>query len=415
VAGLEDFKTPRGTLINEEEVDIAIALRDLSVGRVYEMIRDLDPKDKRWNIGEVRKAIINAVDSQLIYSEGAWEKWQQVIKNNDIFATSMSQETVRLVYAWVREFSGKVSFYVTLRSFANTDFLFKCPNYFDNVNQCFTYFPYEVGSNGTFHSVRGLAHEIYPTIQVLNTLRCQTVDNARLNGSLLLQPKTAADAEDMALLFYGGAVYMPPGLEVKDSQLNNPSTSILPIIQEMQLTMRTNTGDFLTKSTDESVEKTKFEVQSELMKEAVLPTASLNLFYQPWGRHLNEVWRRTASRTLRPKDPGGREVWDFRKRCHLRGVPLEAIYQTSRVLPVKAVGYGSPTNRLLALDEFMQYYGSLDPVGQNSLLRDRFAMRCGYSQVDRYVPSITTGGRMPVDLEIAELQNNAMSGERRQQ
>lgn len=410
VAGMEDFKVPRGTLIDEHEVDVAIAMRNISVGRMYKYIRDADPNDKRWNFTEVKRAIINAIDSQLIFSEGEWEKWQQVLKNNDIFATAMSQETVKLVHVWVREFSGKVSYYLTLRTFGNQDFLFKCTNYFDNVNQCFTYFPYEVGSNGTFHSVRGLAHEIYPVIQVLNTLRCQTVDNARLSGSLLLQPKTPADAEDMALLFYGGAVYMPPGLQVQNSQLNNPSTSILPIIQEMQTTMRTNTGDFLSKSTDESVEKTKFEVQSELMKEAVLPTASLNLFYQPWGRHLNEVWRRTASRSLRPRDPGGRQVWDFRKRCHERGVPLEAIYHTSRVMPVRAVGYGSPTNRLLALDEFMQYYGSLDPVGQNALLRDRFAQRCGYAQVDRYIPIITTGGRMPVDLEIAELQNTSMSG-----
>jgi len=409
VAGLEDFKLPRGTLANEEEVDIAIAMRDISVGRMYQYIKDLDPKDKRWNVKEVQKAIVNAVDQNLIFTVGAWEKLQQILKNNDIFATAMSQETVKLVHVWIREFSGRVSQYLTLRSFGNDDFLFKCENRFDNINQCFTYFPFEVGSNGTLHSIRGLAHEIYPIVQVLNTLRCQTVDNAKFAGSLLLQPKTPSDAEDMALLFYGGAIYMPPGLQVQNSQLNNPSTSILPIIQEMSLTMRTNTGDFLSKSTDETNEKTKFEVQSELMKEAVLPTASMNLFYQPWGRHLNEVWRRTASRTLRPKDPGGREVWDFRKRCHERGVPLEAIYNTPRVMPVRAVGYGSPTNRLLALDEFMQYYGSLDPVGQNALLRDRFAQRCGYSQVDRYVPTITTGGRMPVDLEIAELQNSVMS------
>lgn len=410
VAGLEDFKLPRSTTLSERKVDIAVAFRDVTVGELYSWIANVDRTDKRWNLKEVRQAIMKASDSNQIYSENGWEQFQTILKNNDIWASNKAQESVHIAHAWVREFSGKVSHFMTLRDGGNEDFLFKCLNRFDSVNQCFTFFPYEVGSNGTLHSVRGLGHEIYAPVQVLNALRCQTVDNAKLSGSLLIQPKTATDAQDLAIMFYAGAAYIPPDVNIVNGQLNNPSTNTLPVIQDMSMMMRRNTGDVNTQDRSASQsDKTKFEVQSELTKESVLPTALMNLFYQPWGRHLNEVWRRVQNKDLKSTDPGGREVHDFRARCVARGVPAEALTTACRVIPVRAMGYGSPGNRLMALDEFLQYYGSLDPVGQNNLLRMRFAQKVGYQQVDDFVPKIEEGGRGPIDVEIAELQNGAMS------
>lgn len=410
VAGLEDFKVRRGVTLSESDSQTAIAIREIDVGDLYAFIEKVPDGDKRWNKDEVKQAILRASDgSAVVYSVNAWEKFQQMAKNNDAYASMNAKGRVSIVHVWQKEFSGKISHYITLLDGSNGDFLFKFPNRFDSVNQAFTFFPYEIGTNGTLHSTRGLAHEIYATIQVLNTLRCQTVDNARMSGSLLLQPNTESDAEDLAIMFYAGAVYLPPNVKVQNGNLSNPSTNVLPIIQEMSLTMRNNTGDFLSRSTDETNEKTKFEVQSTLMKESVLPTSSMDLFYQPWGRHLNEVWRRTTNSELQSGDPGGREIFDFRARCIARQVPEEVLMKTKRVMPVRAIGYGSPSNRLLALDEFMQYFGSLDPMGQNNLLRDRFALRVGYGQVDRYVPKLEEGARAPQDIEIAELQNAAMS------
>lgn len=410
VAGLEDFKLKRGVKLSESDSSTAIAIREIDVGDLYAFIEKVDDTDKRWSKNEVRQAILRANDgSQVAFSDGAWEKFQQIAKNNDAFVSVTAKDKVHIVHVWQKEFSGKISHYITLQDGSNSDFLFKFPERFTSVHQAFTFFPYEIGTNGTLHSTRGLAHEIYAAIQVLNTLRCQTVDNARMSGSLLLQPATETDAEDLAIMFYAGAVYIPPNVKVQNGQLNNPSTNILPVIQEMSLTMRNNTGDFLSRSTDDTKEQTKFETQSKLMKEAVLPTSSMDLFYQPWGRHLNEVWRRTVRQGVQSGDPGGREIMDFRARCIKRQVPEEILMGVKRVMPVRAIGYGSPSNRLLALDEFMQYFGSLDPMGQNNLLRDRFALRVGYGQVDRYVPKLEEGARTPQDVEIAELQNAAMS------
>jgi hypothetical protein len=410
VAGLADFKLPRGCSLIEGKVSIAIALRNIPVGELYKWILDVPETDKRWNLPEVRKAIMNVSDATLVNAIGGWEMWQQRMKNNDIFASVTSNEDVQLVHCWVQEFSGRVSQYLTLRDGSNGAYLFSCPNRFDNINQCFNFFPYEIGTNGTAHSVRGLGHEIYPHVQVLNNLRCQSVDNAKLSGSLLLQPKVESDQEDLALMFYGGAAIIPSGVNVMNGQLNNPSAGMLPVINDMTLLMRRNTGDVPSNQPETQRDKTKFEVQSELTKESVLPTASMSLFYQPWKRHLQEVYRRFQNKTLSAKDCGYEEVMDFRKRCMDRGVPKAALFAPTRVVPIRSIGFGSPSARLLALDEFMQYFGSLDPVGQNNLLRARFAQKVGYDQVDEFVPKMQEGGRMPVDVEIAELQNQMMSG-----
>jgi hypothetical protein len=411
VAGLEDFKLPRMTTLAEDEVDIAVAFRDVTTSTLYHWCEMAADDDTRWNKQEVYKAILQAYSNQAVWSQGEWEKWQTILKDNDIYAAHRANEYVKLAHCWVREYSGKVSFYLTIRLGTNDDFLFKCENRFDNINQCFTMFPYEVGTNGTLMSVRGLAHEAYPPAQVLNNLRCQTVDNARLAGSVILQPKSAIEAEDMALIFYGGAIYIPPEVTIQDVKLANPSDAILPIIGDMSNLLQGNQPNPNANTQPAGDQrKTKFQVKGEIAEDAVLPTASLNLFYQPWKRHLNEVWRRIRNKDLKANDPGGREVFDFRQRCHRRGVPEQAYLDaTSWIEPYRAVGYGSPSSRMMAFDELMEDYGSLDPVGQNNLLRDKFAQKVGYAQVDNFVPPIEINGRMPVDAEIAELQNTAMS------
>lgn len=411
VAGLKDFKLPRGTSMSEDEVDIAVAFRDVPIGKLFHWVDSAGVDDTRWDRKTVFAAIMRASDSQVVYNDAGWERYQTMLKNNDIFASATAQDTVHLAFAWVREYSGRVSQYLTLRDGSNDKYLFRCANRFDGVDQCFTFFPFEVGTNCTIQGTRGLGHDIYATVQVLNSLRCQTVDNAKLSGSLLLQPAEATDAEDMAIMFYAGAAYIPPGLKVQNTQVQNPSSAVLPVIQEMSLTLRDNTGDVNSSiSSASQSDKTKFEVKNDITKESVLPTAGMSLFYQPWKRHLTEVWRRVSDKSLRRTDPGAESVFEFIDCCKKRNVSIQAIRGVTCVEPVRAVGLGSPSNRLMAYDEFMQYYGSLDPVGQNNLLRARFAERVGYAQVDQFVPKIDVNGRGPVDVEIAELQNAAMSG-----
>lgn len=398
VAGLEDFKVPRSVPLNEGSCEIAIVLRDVPVTKLWKWYKKAAANDTRWNRTEVADAIMKASGDEAVSGPEAWERWQEKMKNNDLFASITAKNTVKIVYAWVQEFSGKYSQFITLRDKSNKDYLFKCYERFASANECFTFFPFEVGTNGLLHSVRGEAHDIYAKVQVMTHLQCQGVDNAKITSSLILQPNSETAAEDMAVLFFGGAAYIPPNIEIKNASMANPATNMLPILESMSMGIN---GDVNTNSPKASQqEKTKFEVKDIIARESILPTAAMALFYQPWGRHLTEVCRRM----FKPGKSG-----ELAKACIARGVPEEVFTAPYTVKPYRALGFGSPSNRLAALDELMQYYGSLDPVGQNNLLRDRFAQRVTYGQVDRYVPRLELGGRLPVDKEIAELQNIAMN------
>lgn len=395
VAGLEDFKVPRQVGLSEDECEVAIVLRDVPVGKLFKMIEGVAANDKRWDIVEVQKAIMNASEPGSQIGPESWELWQAKMKNNDLFASICAKESVKVVYVWVKEFNGKVSQLMTLRNKQNKKFLFQRWDAYGSVNECFNFFPFEVGTNGTLHSCRGEAHDIYARVQVLTNLRCKTVDNAMITGSLLLQPTTETAAEDMAVLFYSGAAYLPPGIEIKNQTMANPATNLLPVLQDMSMGIN---GDVNTRDPRASQqEKTKFEVRNDIVQESVLPTAAMDLFYQPWGRHLYQACARMFKH-----EPL------FKTRCLERGVPKEVFTTTYTVKPYRALGLGSPSNRLAALDELMQFWGSLDAVGQNNLLRDQFAQRVTYGQVDRYVQKLEVGGRLPVDMEVAELQNIAM-------
>lgn len=87
---------------------------------------------------------------------------------------------------------------------------------------------------------------------------------------------------------------------------------------------------------------------------------------------------------------------------------MEAIYKVERIEPVRAIGYGSPGNRLLALDEINNLAPQFDATGRRNALRDRVAVRVGYEQADRYAPKPETSARPPVDAKIAELENAAL-------
>jgi len=406
VAGLEDFKVPRGVRVVEEDVEMAVCLRDMQVTELYALIKDLDKDDKRWNVDEVYKAMLSATGKQ--YTPNAVEEFQRSVKNNDLGVGA--GKLVKVAHGWVKEFSGKVSHYISLQEGGNKDYLFKGINRFNSINECFVFFTYGIGTNGTLHSIRGYAHKLFPFSQVLNRLRSNNVNSAMMSGSLVLQPESINDAEDNQIMFYDGCAVIPPNVKVITGALPNPSQNVLPVIRDLTLTMQNNTGSYQARGENPmGQERTKYEVQAQLGKESMLSSASVNLFYQPWKRLLNEMFRRIRAKDVRSDDPGGREIFDFRKRCAKRGVPLEAIYSVYRVEPMRAMGQGSPGTRSLELEQYMSYFGSLGPEGQNNLLRAKFAQAVGWGQVDRFVPKLNVGGKTPIDVQLAELQNVAMS------
>ena len=185
---------------------------------------------------------------------------------------------------------------------------------------------------------------------------------------------------------------------------------MLPVLQDLTQNMTNRTVGYQSRAMNaDGQARTAYEVRAQLQQEAVLSSASINLFYHPWKRLLTEVYRRLSRRKYTAIEPGGREAVDFRRRCIKRGVPEEAIYRWRSVEPVRAIGFGSPGMRQLAIEETMAIFGSLDEAGRINLLRDRIAARFGQEVVDRYLPAPGTSLRPPMDDKMAVIENGMMS------
>ena len=407
-----DFLIPRKTLACEDEIEVAVCVRSYQAHQLYKFIEDPEAAtDMGWNVEQVRKALIKATNgSSTTFTD--WERLQVELKNNDLFTGTANASEVKVVHAWVKEFDGTVSYYMTLENNEAEDFLCVKRSLYNHINSAFVFFPYGIGTNGYYHSIRGLGYKIFPQVQLSNRLRCQMADGAMLSSTLLLQPQSEQALEDLNFTYYGPySVLAPDMINVVPNAMPDVSRSAMPFLQDLAAQMQNKTGSYDSAAAiTDSREKTKLETQAILSQQARLSVASLNLFYEPWGRVLRETVRRFIRGGYMADEPGGREVQDFYSRCQMRGVPIEAILAVDldSVRPVRAIGSGSEAARLLATDELIQLMPGFDEYGRKAAQRDRVAARFGYDLADRYTPSPDAESRPVIDVKIAELENGDM-------
>lgn len=414
VAGLRDFYVPRGIPATDSRIEFCCARRSYYAHELYQYIKD--PKAAKavgWDVEEARRAIINAVPADVAGTRLEWEEIQVMLKDNDLSLSFARSAEIQTIHYYILEFDGRVTHAIGLRDGSNQNFLFRKDNRFANINEALVMFTYGIGTNGTLHSVRGLAYKIYPHIQVNNRLRNAIIDSTLLSTSVMIQPQTMDDLQNLTIAYNGPMAILPPNLNIVERTSPNLANNALPIAQELSTIRRNNTGSYASQVVSSaSQERTATEVSAQLEKEAVLSTQAQNFYYVPWGKLLKEQFRRLAKGNWKDSQPGGAIALEFLKRLRERGVPMQALKEVYDVAPLKAVGYGSAQARLLAYNEFMQMLPMLDETGRANVIRDRIAVRVGYDQVDRYASPSAVPPRLPVDAKIAELENDSMQSGR---
>jgi hypothetical protein len=405
VCGLNEFQIPRQSVASEEGVEVAVARRDYLLHELYGFIRDEEAAEAiGWDCEETKRVLCkNATTSGTTTRTSNWEEVQREFKNNDLY-TGHRNTCVSVIHMWVREFDGTVSFYMFAENGPKT-FLFKEVSRYEAPEQAFVMFSYGVGTNGTYHSVRGLGYRIFNHIQVSNRLRCQMVDAAILAGSVMLQPASERDLEKLSFTVYGPYSVLSSGLELVEKQPNNLSQTMTPALQEMSNQLSLNVDLMSTYGPNlNSPYRNELQTEHDISVASRLSGSTLNLFYNSWSRLLREITRRLCE--------GSSDVWTkrFRARCAERGVTTADIKNIdhTRTTAVRAIGAGSTTNRLLALREINQYAGSFDETGRKQLVRDIVASRVGHDIADRYVPRME-GPRQTSQTKVAMLENVALA------
>jgi predicted transcriptional regulator YdeE len=407
VGGFADMLIPRQTPANETMIDVAIGRRQYHLHELFAFIKNPKAAERvGWNVDEVKRVIMKNCRTDGRDTSGyakQWETFQQELKNNDIHAGHQNP-TVAVLHYWVREMDGSISHYISAEDKAS-EFMYKKLSRYSTPEQAYIMFNYGVGSNGTYHSIRGLGHRIFNHIQTSNRLRCQMVDGAMLSSAIMIQPDSQRAMDELGFTYYGAYAVLSPNVNIIDKAIPNLSNSVQPALTDISNQLALNTDTVSSYGSQQSSPyRNQMQVISDMDVQTKLSGASLNLFYSSWQRLLKEVVRRIV--TSKRNDAA---IKDFKNRCAMRGVPEEFIMtlDVARTKAVRSIGNGSYANRLVALRELQGISGSFDDIGRRNLTRDIVSTRVGHDLADRYVP-VAQDSRPTVDNKIAFLENQTM-------
>lgn len=410
VGSFADILIPRQTPSSENAIDVAVIRREYLLHELFSFVRNEEVATKvGWNPDEVKRIIIkNVKTTGRRYSEGGslytdWEAIQQEMKNNDLY-TGLQNPTVSVLHYLIREMDGSVSHFICAED-SPKDFCYKKISRYSTPEQAYVMFTYGVGSNGTYHSIRGLGQRIFNHIQTSNRLRCQMIDGAMLSSAVMLQPESQRALDELQFTYYGAYAIVSPNVKIVEKAIPNLSQAVMPALQDLTTQLQLNTDTVSTYGPNQSSPyKNQMQVVADMDVATRLSGASLNLFYAAWTRLMREVVRRIVDN----KRPDA-AIKEFYKRCADRGVEAEFIKKLdlSKTKAVRSIGNGSYANRLVALRELQSMAGTFDEVGRRNLTRDIVSTRVGHDLADRYVPA-NVEERPTVDLKIAFFENQQL-------
>lgn len=412
--GFEDFFIPSNTPAIPSSIELGIWHYDCPVTELYSYIKNEAAAEALgWNVELVKDAIRRADTSDKSKSDGDdWQGIQRRIKNGD-FTNAAGPTTVRLLFVWPREFDGSLSFGICTADGPPRDaktgdgFLWFKPKCYDATEKAFVPFTFGTGSNGTYHSVRGLGQRLFSLIQTINRLRCQMVDGAMLASSLIVQPGSPDQMARMQLQSLGGITAVSPGISFIDKSFSpNLTQSVVPALGELTGAMNDKQDFYSTAGAAAgSPYRSRLQVEAELESATRLTSASLSLFYASWTPLLREMTRRLVTGS-RNTDPVVRE---FYRRLEERGTPAEIVklIDHPKTKAVRAIGAGNSAARTAAFNDLTELAPLLPEDGRKNLVYDRVVNRVGHDAAQRYA-SPAAVNRPTVDQKLAELENASL-------
>jgi len=385
-AGLGQFYFDRQTVASESEQEIVCATEEYRITRLYKAIENHD-EESEWDKDAVIAAILKAANSDADFDN--WEKLQDELKNNDIYASRMCPP-VTIVHIWVREFDGKWSHYmITEVDTGNNGFLYESRGKYEELCEALVLYPYGLGTNAKIHGIRGLMYKIYPHEQQRNRSLGRLIDQGILASSLMLQAEDESALQTTGLQYLGNTAVLGPDWKVATVTMPDLQRSVMPSIEIMDRLRNDRTAGYNSDAAlDGDQRKTKFEVAAGLEKSAGLSDSALDFFYSPFGRTMTQSVRRISNPDYLAQDPGGREVEYLKARLEERGVPVEALYMIDHraTSVVRAIGAGSAAAKTLSLSRINELRSRMDDVGQANLDRDLSVDAVGAAGTDRYFP-----------------------------
>lgn len=412
IYGMQNLKFPRRTQADVNNLDIVTCEYEAYPHDLYNKIQAEQelPEDQRyWD----RDAVIGAIKAA--GPEGLdtnnWEEVQRVWKDNDL-TYGVTANVVKLVHGWVRELDGTVT-HLICRYDGEGGFLYKCEGKYKQMSDLLVAYPYGVGTNGDFHSIRGLGYKLFSAAAGQNKLRNKFLDMACHVATPHLTSESEDAITDRSIQPMGPYMIVDNKAQFTEMKVAPFADTLIPALDELGRVFQSKAGAYAPVASGgmNRTQKTKYQVQTETEQSSTLASSGFALFMAAWQRHFKAVVRRVINPEYQTTDPGGQEVHSFRLRCLKRGVPKEAIdlIDVEAIEINTGVGKGSIGERRVVLDTLnTMLYPRLDEKGRQVLDRATAAAYAGITFARQLIPD-TPGLRPPVDAQMAQLENSVMA------
>lgn len=379
------------------------------VVELYNFIKNEETaRAKGWNVDAVKLAIKYGMRGQAgsdAWWATAWEHYQTILKNHDYTASFTDGDMVDCTIALIQEFAkpgdaqGKISKFlftkfktVTDADFKKmpkggdekNDFLFADPNCFDSYLEGLIPFFRNTG-DGTWHSVRGYAQEAYAHLVSENRLKCQMLNRAFIDSSVVLQHPTERNRKRQELAVWGAVVSLPAGVTINPTVVQGGTEGVIAVDRVLNNDLQSNLGigspRSLSREDGRGEQPTRRQVDYVAANEAAIGEGEITIFYQQLDALYNFMFMRAADPQTADK-----EAKAFQKQCEEDGVPKEALKNMDYVRANRQNGYGSPEQGIMKMEQGMQVVPMLPEDGKQNWLEDYVTQVWGPQFTDRYAP-----------------------------
>ena len=331
-------------------------------------------------------------------------------------------DRLHVIHAFVKEmgFPRGITHIITPAT-EQKDFLFRKPNAYRAMDECFMWFPYSCTERYA-RAVRGLASFLFPVEALNNRFMCQLVDVSFRAATFVLAQKAPGAQSNLTVNEVGPYTVIPADYAPAQSQV---APNIQQLVQTKQMLDAVGvnsvtggaygpagtTGPMTERGPDRQT-KAEVEIQQRMraQKEIELFVQRLTVF--------DKVFRETFVRFVRiatSPDPlklaDYPEVAVFLERCARQGVTpdvLAAIPQTYTVVTCRDLILGSD-GVVGALSEVLgQFGGTLDEAGRKAAVRTIVSLRLGDRQADSVIPELSRDQAPSDQSSFALLENSVM-------
>lgn len=427
--GLDIFAFPRETFADESKLEIVFSSRILSAHELFDRIREnrTAAREMGWNPEAVEEVLINFPRS-LPNPQRYLEDIERMIKNGDLTVYDQIGTAIPVTTAWVREFDGTITecmFYTNANFSSNEndnsvdesspaigDFLYFKKGAYNSMNEAFTLFPYDHGTNGYIHSFRGVGNDILPHTSALNRIMCQTIDCTYQNLALVVSAGSEAGQVEGAINPLGPYVFISPGYELHTGTMINVAQASSPTLEILNQNVSKRIGN-IDNMENQPQARTELEAAIRLGNLTRLNASDLDDLFKKYTLLFREVVKRIKNMITNQEAfegvRGYPEIEIFLRRLQEYEVPLEAVLGIidSETVAVPALGFGSSDQRKIALKEALSYSNQLTEDARQVLLHEMIRSSLGQTYADRLVPLEKETNTDVKELGIASLQNNA--------